>query len=206
MFAFLVLQSNPPDASDLDTRLEDATADTHGLSSTLTKESEAVKLLSSLSKEAETTHTDSEGKPRFLCTLCGKFYRHRRTLTAHLREGHGKGPALPFPCQLCDRKFLKEGELQLHVNRHMKVKPFKCERCGKSFASKRTFHPTKHACHILADVKFMCSVCGKEFKTKKYLHEHEVNHSVKRYRCEKCLQSFTHRSQILRHKKKCLAV
>lgn len=49
----------------------------------------------------------------FPCNQCGRSYKYRRNLLAHLRQECGKGPL--YQCKHCNRCFRQSGNLTRHM-------------------------------------------------------------------------------------------
>ena len=85
----------------------------------------------------------SELRPH-VCTEkgCGKSYKKKSHLTAHLRTHSGERP---YCCtwENCGKRFARSDELSRHRKVHTGEKPFQCPVCMRRFM--RSDHLTKHA-------------------------------------------------------------
>ena len=67
------------------------------------------------------------------CTMCGLDFNSKNRLKKHKIELHAK----PIKCQNCDKMFMKNCELELHIrSKHEEVKDYKCDLCDKRFVLK----------------------------------------------------------------------
>lgn len=64
-----------------------------------------------------------------ICSYCPSAYSNVGGLAQHMSKKH---PELkPFKCDKCDKTFVVEEHLKIHTNRHMGIKNFKCDLCDK---------------------------------------------------------------------------
>lgn len=107
-------------------------------------------------------------------------------------------PANLHKCIECDKVFNKSCYLTQH-NRsfHNGLKPFKCQRCGKKFAShvELDVHFAKHN----GDKPFKCELCPKQFHHKTDLRRHMCTHNGKPFSCEICAKGFIRNDHMLKH-------
>ena len=80
-----------------------------------------------------------------------------------------------YVCLQCNRVYLTYSGLSRHVQKHFNTQPYRCKICGKGFTE--MYHFQGHL-----------TVHGKE-----------------KLKCDKCDKSFGYRSNLRRHKSKCLA-
>jgi KRAB domain-containing zinc finger protein len=104
-----------------------------------------------------------------------------------------------FTCALCAKKIGTRGGLLYHVKTHFKGRPYKCDICNRSYATKNDFetHYKRHAGNI-----FTCDFCSKNFPVKDYLLVHlRVNHLPKVFPCTDCEKTkyFASKQDLKRH-------
>ena len=60
---------------------------------------------------------------------CNKKYRHPQDLIRHIQIHQDK----LYECDFCDKKFVEKRLLKRHAVIHLKITPYKCEKCNKGF-------------------------------------------------------------------------
>ena len=99
----------------------------------------------------------------FACTLCSFTFFFKQNRDRHINEVHlGKRP---HTCSHpgCKGAFKNLGSLKQHQKTvHEKVRPFKCERCDRSFGQRN--HLRQHILVVHDKVKmYACDVCEMTF-------------------------------------------
>lgn len=80
-------------------------------------------------------------------------------------------------CRLCDIVCKSIGKLQDHLNKHLGLKPFNCDECGKPFLSKH--HVKLHKRSHTKEKNFKCTKCDKAFRNPGSLRSHQIVHAEK---------------------------
>ncbi|XP_062411195.1 zinc finger protein 572-like [Sardina pilchardus] len=80
------------------------------------------------------------GRP-FRCTLCGKAFTAKSSLTAHHITHTGEKP---HRCGTCGKGFGLICNLRTHERIHTGERPYACTRCGRSFTQKHVLK--RHVC------------------------------------------------------------
>ncbi|XP_050390990.1 zinc finger protein 227 [Patella vulgata] len=137
----------------------------------------------------------------FICTVCGKTFRHKINLQQHMYY-HIEGK--PHKCNVCNKFFIMYSHLLAHMKTHaIKGKPFRCEVCCKSFrrvTSLQKHRSRKNVCNENKPMK--CDICRKGFDNPSPFNAHLRTHTgVKPYTCVICKRSFKEKSKLTRHLK-----
>ena len=77
----------------------------------------------------------------------------------------------PFPCELCEKRFLTSSHLKDHMKIHTKAKPHQCSHCSKAFANKS--HLTIHIRTHTGEKPYKCVFCGRCFAQSSLLKTHK---------------------------------
>lgn len=109
-------------------------------------------------------------------------------------------------CKYCDKTFMKERNLKIHIQAIHSDNKFECELCFKVFSFKSAKERHLKVVHY-NQKQHQCNVCEKSFGTRYDLKNHS-NHYHNRnpeqrgnYHCEKCSKDFVSSSALSRHQK-----
>lgn len=109
------------------------------------------------------------------CEPCNKFFTHKCHYTQHVKTVHSG--VKPFKCQRCGKKFATENELTKHAAKHDGLKPFRCLQCPKSYNNKVDLkrHEKNHEFYA----PHPCEICGRGFVRRDHLEKHYQSHERK---------------------------
>ena len=135
----------------------------------------------------------------FRCEVCSETFIYWKSLRKHEKRAHAEPDSMhmfKYNCSECDFVSDDKTEFQMHTDRHMNMKRYKCNVCAMAFftQSQLTNH-LKHSCSALIVYKFECSVCGKKLKSEDryrehFYSQHVLNQPEKMYYCEVCISRF----------------
>ena len=167
--------------------------------------------------------TETSLETPFSCEFCGKCFRIKQVLNAHLKiHTHANSVA----CEKCDKKFTYRQNYLAHFAKYhagaqqfivanrdlpqtqksvknptqqssLSKEPFACDRCGKVFKYKQTLqiHTRSHT----GETPFACDMCEQKFTHKSNLDYHMRCHTGERFGCHKCDKSFTSKQYLMVH-------
>lgn len=102
----------------------------------------------------------------------------------------------PFKCDICGKQLMRKSNLVTHLALHSKVKPHTCHECGKNFAKATDLNLHKH----IHKGSYTCKTCNKCFVTRSKLERHSKSHSgVKDHACPICNKMFAEKNNMLVH-------
>ncbi|KAK6640153.1 hypothetical protein RUM44_011839 [Polyplax serrata] len=141
------------------------------------------------------------------CPQCTQEFSSKRELIDHVST-HGKmmvtklcnNPSKPYKCDRCYKSFATALRLQKHMLVHgsEEIKPYQCDTCFKRFLNNSAL-----SCHLKThnDKKcFECPICKKEFKQVFGLKEHVKIHSTDGFfTCPHCNKVFDGYSVVRKH-------
>lgn len=165
---------------------------------------------SSISVHIQTKHLPCDPNLN-KCKNCGKKFAVRSYLKTHLKLC-GKLKFKRFICDHCGHRTHIKHDLRTHIKlKHLPrdTNLFKCEKCKKSFSSKRYLLFHSNMCDGLPrwlKPTYSCEHCKFETKKKHTLQKHLLKHlprDLNSNRCKKCNFSFSSQSVLQRHSEIC---
>ena len=112
-----------------------------------------------------------------------------------------------FGCDLCSKKFKKEGYLKRHQLKHSEdskvasPKTHECHECGYQAACLGNIK--KHLLTHSGERPFSCDICEKSFRQKVHLKDHLRSHSgTREFECDECGATFIQKSSLKLHQRK----
>ncbi|XP_037954807.1 zinc finger protein 432-like [Teleopsis dalmanni] len=108
-------------------------------------------------------------------------------------------------CDICERCFRDENQLQLHQTRSHKLSdfPYRCSDCSWRFLNVEKLNA--HNCvsksiYVESDSQHeVCEICGKQFPTLTRYKMHKVLHEPPKYKCNNCAKTFFRKSHLTEH-------
>ncbi|XP_029653032.1 zinc finger protein 236-like [Octopus sinensis] len=134
-------------------------------------------------------HQKDHNLPEQLCELCDQMVLSTR-FAAHLNlhataMNRTAQETRIFWCHFCDKSFVDQSYLDLHLRVHSIQKPLHFSSSEQ--LQSKTHHQHRKPLHEKPLKSFKCPYCQKKFHYSKNLIAHMHSHSVQRlYKCKKC--------------------
>lgn len=104
----------------------------------------------------------------FKCKVCGKAFKHRRSLNRHVKLHSGEKN---FKCPYCTTAFARSDHLKAHIRTHNNSKPYRCPICQCGYSTQAALKV--HMAHHHSKSKFKCVLCDNlEFHSQLALEGH----------------------------------
>ncbi|KAJ6629281.1 Zinc finger protein [Pseudolycoriella hygida] len=109
---------------------------------------------------------------------------------------------LDFICFVCHNEFDDVAKLHVHMSmKHKGIKPYRCEYCGKAFATTKSVGVHLQVHHFGRSDKYLCLPCKSYFRGADDLSNHNALVHKKSYQCGKCCKCFSHMSELTAHER-----
>lgn len=109
----------------------------------------------------------------YTCSFCNKSFAVQSNLRRHKRSLH-LGESRPrtggAECQVCRHKCRDHFQLNIHLRRHTRDRPFACDLCKKTFASKAD--TARHRARCSGQPRNVCPTCRQPFSSLQLLNRH----------------------------------
>ena len=138
------------------------------------------------------------------CPECHRFFRSKIALDQHINLKHNENPDLEFKvqCEKCD-KMVAKSRYQHHLfKKHGALKKEKCEYCELEFDDIKTLRVHFRTEHSDIPGNYKCQLCGKSFMAKERVTEHQIKVHNKKFQCQACGHSVSHRKDLELHIKR----
>merc|ERR1719186_2257061 len=118
------------------------------------------------SKEALEEHSQIEV---IKCSFCKSFVP-RSNIREHTTM-HVKPNKKTFKCETCDKSFVDNYKLKVHITIHTGEKAFQCPSCDQTFRLKPMLKRHEDVHHTKTNLSY-CDKCARTFNTKRGLQNH----------------------------------
>lgn len=146
---------------------------------------------------------EDHGLRQYECYVCHKTFVAQAIIKRHFYERHVYMRDKSFLCSKCGISMRSRRELERHMMRldhnldGSLIKPFACEYCEKSFATK--FQLAEHTPTHTGEKAFACQLCGKLFASSNNLRKHKLTHMEARHHCTLCEHKCRSRGNLQKH-------
>ncbi|XP_059054586.1 zinc finger protein 62-like isoform X2 [Achroia grisella] len=125
-----------------------------------------------------------------------QYDSHMQRHTAKLREIKENNIQT---CSFCEKECSNDNSLSVHVNKvHLQIKPYSCDMCNRQFYTETNLNCHQKV-HSLFSIE-TCQVCNRVLKSRKSLVIHVRKHiGAKPHSCQICRQSFYSQNKLTAH-------
>ncbi|XP_063435856.1 zinc finger protein 93-like [Mytilus trossulus] len=150
--------------------------------------------------EHMSTHT---GENLHTCKDCNKKISTKSAFKFHMKICQNADSLKNFECEICQKKFYFNSDLQRHNLTHSGARPHSCDFCGMKFKLRGAL--VEHVKSLHENSKYPCETCGKIFSAMRNLKRHTVTHKsdfeANKPLCPECGKSFRFKSDLEKHMK-----
>lgn len=107
-----------------------------------------------------------------------------------------------FQCDICSKAFIYKSDINRHIlTQHSHQRSYKCKLCDRAFT--QSGHLTAHIRTHYGDRPFECTFCARKFSRQTHLKQHIRTHTgEKPYVCEECDKGFVQLGSLKDHLKR----
>lgn len=143
---------------------------------------------------------------KYTCNACGKQYSSLIEKEGHNCSSVPISQKKIFPCQWCNKKFLRELYLRKHVKSSHKnmnnllmnnsTKEAICDICAEKFKTVQSLkqHMLQHS-----EPKHECPICSKKFHRRYVLANHILSHGTPQVPCQLCGKKLKNKKSLKNH-------
>ena len=99
---------------------------------------------------------EESGLLAYKCKVCGKGFKHRRSLNRHVKLHSGEKN---FHCPYCSTAFARSDHLKAHIRTHNNSKPFRCSVCQCGYSTQAALKVSFSVAIISQPVVNRCQEC-----------------------------------------------
>ncbi len=139
----------------------------------------------------------------FPCDRCDYKFSLQSRLTKHYKIHTTKEIDYPFQCNICEKRFLFNRYLKLHLQTmHIKKTQISCSICDKVYSTNGKLKEHIKYDHAEAHQEIRCPECHKTFSRPHSLKKHLVMHSSDSHpwKCNLCNKEYTQKVHLTAHK------
>merc|ERR1712129_235463 len=132
------------------------------------------------------------------CEFCDVSMASKSKLRKHIQDIHCD--LRPYKCQVCDKRFKRNGHLNEHKLIHTGERPHRCKTCSKTFSTTKSL--SLHSLMHTGEKPHRCPEpeCGKSFRQRPHLKAHLLSHSeLRSYMCSECNKCYKTRNYLTLH-------
>ncbi|XP_044743516.1 gastrula zinc finger protein XlCGF57.1-like [Chrysoperla carnea] len=136
----------------------------------------------------------------FHCFKCDRSFKAKYMLNKH-EQDHHSGERPREACLICGKSIM-QSNMGAHMKIHKERIPFSCQECPKKFIREITLkeHVLKIHQNGQIPLKELCTICGRKVRGKSELRRHMRSHTDERpFSCKLCDKRYRENKALTRH-------